>query len=159
MTVYKRNRKETATQYVITAQALQVAVIKYMMNEKYVPKKWRYMLAHGAMRISSDILDNVIGSYRTFPNTEERLTERKRYLDRANVGCYQLQSRLLCMVRTIETVTAQNFLKEGTVVAVNEDEKTIKVGDIVYFNIRAKAVVPEQPNMFFVRKEDLYGIK
>ena len=65
----------------------------------------------------------------------------------------------LYVPQAVETVTAQNFLKEGTVVAVNEEEKTIKVGDIVYFNIRAKAVVPEQPNMFFVRKEDLYGIK
>lgn len=65
----------------------------------------------------------------------------------------------LYVPQAVETVTAQNFLKEGTVVAVNEDEKTIKVGDIVYFNIRAKAVVPEQANMFFVRKEDLYGIK
>ena len=119
MTVYKRNRKETSTQYVVVAQNLQVAIIKYMMNEKYAPKKWRYMLAHGAMRISSDILDNVIGSYRTFPNTEERLLERKRYLDRAVVGCYQLQSRLLCMVRTIDTVNAENL---GNITSLLLDE-------------------------------------
>ena len=133
MTVYKRNRKETSTQYVVVAQNLQVAVIKYMMNEKYVPKKWRYMLAHGAMRISSDILDNVIGSYRTFPNTEERLLERKRYLDKAVVGCYQLQSRLLCMVRTIDTVNAENL---GNITSLLLDEiellsKTLKNSHIV----------------------------
>ena len=133
MTVYKRNRKETAREYVVTAQALQVAVIKYMMTEKYVPKKWRYMLAHGAMRISSDILDNVIGSYKTFPNTEERLAERRRYLDRANVGCYQLQSRLLCMARTIETVTAENL---GSITSLLLDEiellnKTIKNSKLI----------------------------
>lgn len=133
MTVYKRNRKETATQYVVTAQAMQVAVIKYMMNEKYVPKKWRYMLAHGAMRIASDILDNVIGSYKTFPNTEERLAERKRYLDRANVCCYQLQSRLLCMARTIDSVTAENL---GNITGLLLDEiellnKTIKNSHLV----------------------------
>ena len=133
MTVYKRNRKETSTQYVVVAQNLQVAVIKYMMNERYVPKKWRYMLAHGAMRISSDILDNVIGSYRTFPNTEERLLERKRYLDRAVVGCYQLQSRLLCMVRTIDTVNAENL---GNITSLLLDEiellsKTLKNSHIV----------------------------
>ena len=133
MTVYKRNRKETATQYVVTAQALQVSVIKYMMTEKYVPKKWRYMLAHGAMRISSDILDNVIGSYKTYPNTEDRLAERRRYLDRANVGCYQLQSRLLCMARTIETVTAENL---GSITSLLLDEiellnKTIKNSKLI----------------------------
>lgn len=45
MSVYKRNRKETATQYVVTAQALQRAIVQYVMNEKYVPKKWRFVLA------------------------------------------------------------------------------------------------------------------
>jgi len=133
MTVFKRNRKETATQYVVTAQDLQVAVIKYMMNEKYVPKKWRYMLAHGAMRIVSDILDNVIGSYKTFPNTDDRLAQRRNYLEKAMIGCYQLQNRLLCMVRVIDTVNADN-LGNITSLLLNEIEllnKTIKNSHIV----------------------------
>ena len=43
MVVYAKDRKETATQYIITAQNLQEKVLRYMMNEKRVPKKWRYL--------------------------------------------------------------------------------------------------------------------
>lgn len=57
------------------------------------------------------------------------------------------------------TVTAQDFLKQGKVLAVNADEKTIKPGDIVYFNLHAKTIVPGEKNQYFVRKEDLYGIQ
>ena len=34
MPVYARERKETAIQYVVTAQKLQTIVIKFLMNEK-----------------------------------------------------------------------------------------------------------------------------
>lgn len=60
---------------------------------------------------------------------------------------------------TANTVTAQDFLKEAKVVAVNEDENVIKAGDTVYFNIHSKTVVPDMENHYFVRKEDLYGVK
>lgn len=109
MTVYKRNRKETATQYVVTAQELQVAVIRYVMNEKYVPKKWRYILVRDVIHVVSEIVNNVVGAHRTFPNTEERLVTRRHYLEKSSVMCYQLQSQLLCMVRTIDSVNADNL--------------------------------------------------
>lgn len=57
------------------------------------------------------------------------------------------------------TVTAQDFLKEGKVLAINAKEEVVKVGDTVYFNIHAKTVVPGTKNQYFVRSEDLYGIK
>ena len=83
MPVYKKDRKETAIQYIVTAQSLQTAVIKYMMNEKRVPKKWRYMLARGAMLKASELLDNVIGSNAVFPSDEHKLQTRKDYLQAA----------------------------------------------------------------------------
>lgn len=60
---------------------------------------------------------------------------------------------------TANTITAQDFLKEGVVLAVNEDEKVIKENDIIFFNIHAKTLVPGTENEYFVRKEDLYGVK
>jgi co-chaperonin GroES (HSP10) len=60
---------------------------------------------------------------------------------------------------TTTTITAQDFLKEGTVLAVNPKEENIKVGDVVYFNIHAKTLVPGTKNQYFVRTEDLYGVK
>jgi co-chaperonin GroES (HSP10) len=60
---------------------------------------------------------------------------------------------------TTTTTTAQDFLKEGKVLAVNPKEEHIKVGDTVLFGIYAKTVVPGTKNQFFVRLEDLYAVK
>jgi len=105
MTVYARERKETSVQYIIDARKLQREVIRFMMNEKRVPKKWRYMLARGAMAKASEIVDNTIGAHSIFPNTEEKLQLRKSYLQNALTNCYQLHARLDCMVDVIDSVT------------------------------------------------------
>ena len=133
MPVYKRNRKETATQYVVTAQQLQKVTIQYLMNEIRVPKKWRFVLAQEAIHTVCGILNNVIGAHNTFPNTQERLEERKKYLQRAYIGCYQLQNQLMCMINVIQTVTVGN-LGEITGLLLDEIEllsKTIKNSHVV----------------------------
>ena len=109
MTVYARERKETSVQYIIDAKKLQREVIRYMMNEKRVPKKWRYMLARGAMAKASEIVDNAVGSHSVFPNTEEKLKLRKAYLQDALTNCYQLHARLDCMVDVIDNVTVDSL--------------------------------------------------
>ena len=119
MSVYVKDRKITKIQYVVTAQKLQVAVIQYLMNDNHVPKKWRYMLAQDAILKVSELLDNVIASNSIFPNTEERLKLRKEYYQRAIVNCYQLENKMLCMVRTIPSVNADN-LKQITSLLFDE---------------------------------------
>ena len=108
MSVYARERKETVTQYIVTAQKLQTVTIQILMNEKKFPKKWRYILVQDAILKVNEILDNVIAAHNLFPTTEERLKQRKQSLYNAVIGCYQLENKLLCMVRTINGVTAEN---------------------------------------------------
>ena len=54
--------------------------------------------------------------------------------------------------------TANDFLKEGTVIAVNEKEEVIKEGDKVLFDYRARVRVPNNPTKFLVRDVDIYMI-
>ena len=119
MSVYAKDRKITKLQYIVTAQKLQVAVIQYLMNDNHVPKKWRYMLAQDAILKVSELLDNVVASNTIFPNTEEKLALRKKYLQQALINCYQLENKMLCMVRTIQSVNAEN-LKQITSLLFDE---------------------------------------
>lgn len=119
MSVYAKDRKTTKLQYIVTAQKLQVAVIQYLMNDNHVPKKWRYMLAQDAILKVSELLDNVVASNTIFPNTEEKLTLRKKYLQQSLINCYQLENKMLCMVRTIQSVNAEN-LKQITSLLFDE---------------------------------------
>lgn len=57
------------------------------------------------------------------------------------------------------TVSAKDFLKEAKVLEVNPDAKHVKAGDTIYFDVRAKVIVPGRENQYFVRAEDVYGIK
>ena len=119
MSVYAKDRKTTKLQYIVTAQKLQVAVIQYLMNDNHVPKKWRYMLAQDAILKVNELLDNVVASNTIFPNTEEKLALRKKYLQQALINCYQLENKMLCMVRTIQSVNAEN-LKQITSLLFDE---------------------------------------
>ena len=121
MTVYAKDRKETATQYIVTAQNLQEKVLRYMMNEKRVPKKWRYLLAHAAIKKVCELVDNVIAANKTYPSNEDKLKLRKEYLEKSVVNCYQLGNHLQLMIRVIDTVDA-NSLKEISGLLLDEIE-------------------------------------
>ncbi len=119
MPVYAKDRKETNIQYVVTAQKLQIATVRFVMNDKRVPKKWRYMLAQDIVNKVSELVDNVVGANTIFPNTEEKLDGRKKYLQRAIINAYQLENKLNALVRILETVTPNN-LKE--IISLLSDE-------------------------------------
>ena len=57
------------------------------------------------------------------------------------------------------TVSAKDYLKEAKVLEVNPKAEHVKPGDTIYFDIRAKVIVPGTTNQYFVRGEDIYGIK
>jgi len=119
MPVYARQRKTTQTQYIATAQKLQVEIVKYCMSEKHFPKKYRYILVQDIIDKANEFADNVIGSSAVFPNTEERLALRKRYLERAIINCNQLENKFLLACRIIEAVTPDN-LKNITSLLLDE---------------------------------------
>ena len=109
MTIYARERKTTAIQYIVTVQKLQVEILSYVMKDKYFPKKYRYILVQDIMNKANELADNVIGSNSAFPNTEERLSLRKRYLDRAIINCRQLENKFLLACRVIKEVTPESL--------------------------------------------------
>lgn len=55
---------------------------------------------------------------------------------------------------------ARGFLREGTVLEINRkeetEEKDIKVGDKILFNINAYCYLPNDKTKGLIRKEDVY---
>ena len=54
---------------------------------------------------------------------------------------------------------ALGHLREGKVIEVNPEEKYIKPGQQILFNINAACYVPGDETKRFVRSEDIYAIK
>ena len=48
--VYTRNRKKTPFDVLANAEKLQDLVTLYVMNERYVPKKWRFMIGQDLIK-------------------------------------------------------------------------------------------------------------
>jgi len=119
MPVYARERKTTSIQYVATAQKIQAEILSYCMNEKRFSKKYRYVLVQDIINKSNELGDNVIGAKAIFPNTEEHVILRKRYLERAIVNCYQLENKFTLACRTVQSVTPDS-LKNITSLLLDE---------------------------------------
>ena len=120
MSVHAKDRNETATQYVVTAQSLQIETIKYLMNENRIGKKWRFILVQDAILKVSELLDNTVAANATFPSNEEKLADRKKYMQKALVNCYQLQNKLLTILRVIPDKVTADSMKNVTSLLLDE---------------------------------------
>ena len=60
--VYTRNRKKTPFDVLANAEKLQDLVTLYVMNERYVPKKWRFMIGQDLIKKIDELNDNIIAA-------------------------------------------------------------------------------------------------
>ncbi|NNJ30079.1 hypothetical protein [Lacrimispora defluvii] len=103
--VYTRNRKKTPFDVATNAEKLQDLVTLYVMDEKRVPKKWRYMIGQDLIRKIDELNDNVIAANSIYAMNEEDLSKRKEYAQRAISNGYQLQRKLSRLVRCVPSAT------------------------------------------------------
>ena len=107
--VYERNRKQTSVQFLATAEQLQEILTRFLGNEKRIPKKWRFLICTGMIEKVDELVDNVVAANTVFPSNEERMKKRWDYLTAALINCYQLQSKLIRLMRVVETVTPESL--------------------------------------------------
>lgn len=91
--VYDRNRSHTGFTPIDNAADLMDEVTRYVIKEKYVSKKLRYLLGDDLIRKADEIYDNV-----TFANeiyaSKENIRRRRAYWNRAVACCKQLDRKL-----------------------------------------------------------------
>ena len=72
--VYTRNRKKTPFDVLANAEKLQDLVTLYVMNERYVPKKWRFMIGQDLIKKIDELNDNIIAANSIYAmNDQDRL--------------------------------------------------------------------------------------
>ena len=109
--VYARNRKAAEMQFYKVGQELQMEITKYVMNEKRVPKKWRYNIGNKMIATVDSMMDNIIAANSIFPTNDELLKRRNIYQVYANNNCYQLQNQLIRLHNCVPTATIKSLLK------------------------------------------------
>lgn len=106
--VYARNRKQTAFDPVDTAATLQDKVTIYVMNEKRVPKKWRFMIGTSLIEAADRICDYAIAANATWPD-EKHIDRRKDYWRQTIIACKQLDRKLARLQNVIPSATASSM--------------------------------------------------
>lgn len=102
--VYARNRKETFFEPVDNAASLQDAVTQYVMNEKRVPKKWRFVIGIDLIRKTDEIMDLAISANETWMG--EATIEKRRDLWRECFkACKQLDRKLSRLINCVPSAT------------------------------------------------------
>ncbi|GFI27271.1 hypothetical protein IMSAGC012_02398 [Lachnospiraceae bacterium] len=122
--VYVRNRKKTKFDVVTNAEKLQDDITLYVMNERFVPKKWRYMIGEDLIAKIDELNDNAIAANSIYATKEKDLETRKTYQQRAIINGYQLQRKLTRLIRCVPSATASSL--EDIIALLEEEIKDIK---------------------------------
>lgn len=107
--VYKRLREETDFDTLELCDDLVRQTMKYVMNEKYVPKRWRFMCGEKLVNYADRIREYVTVANDIRATDEEKLEQRNTYQSRALSYCNLYQSKLIDMEEVIDSVTCENL--------------------------------------------------
>lgn len=122
--VFLRKRADTELTFMTTARQLQNELTKYVMREKVMPKKWRYMIGRTLISKVDEMVDNIIAANSIYVTTEHDLELRKEFQTKAICNCFQIQSKLLRMIDCIETVTVKSLTP--AIKLLNKEVATLK---------------------------------
>ena len=109
--VYARNREETKMAFYANALELQIEIIKFCMKEKFIPKKWRYAIGYDLISKVNELVDNITYANSIYPTSDAELELRKKFQTLAICNCFQIQNKIVCAERSIETVKIEKLEK------------------------------------------------
>ena len=99
--VYARDRKHTPFDPVDRCADLQDEISKFLGDEKYVPKKWRLILADNTLAKCDELMDNILAANNSAKGSEIRQERIKA----AIINCVQLDRKLARLQNTVPTAS------------------------------------------------------
>ena len=105
---YRRNRRETKFDIPEMAHKLKHEVAKYCMNEKYVPKRWRYIDGKPAIDYAAKIREAVIIA-NEIPLDTAHIKIRENYQQTALSYCHLLELQLMDIAEECDGATHDNL--------------------------------------------------
>ncbi len=110
---FARTHKETDFDIMTLAVDLKKKVAKYVLNEKYVPKKWRYFDGRDAVIYARNIRDCASWANDIKIGTEdadpEKVKERLEYEEKALRYCNMLQFQLMDIIDDCDGANEDNM--------------------------------------------------
>lgn len=99
--VFRRNRGTTGLDFMDVASHINEELTKFLMNEKNVPKRYRYMYTFPICDIMHSMKRNLTSANSTFPANEESLKMRREYQQKAINDCESIIDALQDMIEVL----------------------------------------------------------
>lgn len=96
--VYARKRSISDYEFYNTARIIKLQVNKLMLNERYVPKRYRFTNAIPAIEMARSIVYNINRADQFYPNSSFNVLQRRKYLSLAIADCEQICLELQDMI-------------------------------------------------------------
>ena len=137
-----KSRRTDKSEMCYLANEVEYKVIKMTMNEKYFPKRARFIITNKLIDSAMNVSANFNAANAIFPNTEEKLKLREQYqtIGKANISVLEHQLNLSVKLFNIPSAVMDdifsqvsemkkmysNWVKSGRKILAKEIEKKNK---------------------------------
>ncbi|MDL2318552.1 hypothetical protein LJC74_05690 [Eubacteriales bacterium OttesenSCG-928-A19] len=83
------------------ATQLRIELTRLVMNEKHVPKRYRFIFAQPIITMLRNLMNGIIAANTIYPTNDHELEQRRDYQTRAIIHCEQLLQELQYMMTVL----------------------------------------------------------
>lgn len=99
--VLARKRGVSEMEFYHCTKDLRVTATRFLMNDKYVPKRWKPVFTFPMLDLLRDMTNCICAANDIYPYNEDRLLQRTRLQDQAIEDCSKLWDNLQWMIETL----------------------------------------------------------
>ena len=99
--VLARKRSVSVLEFYKNAQELRSALTRFVMSEKHVPKRYRFVFAMPTIELLNALFNNITMANTIYPINEHELQMRRDYQTKAIGNCEQILQMLQYMLETL----------------------------------------------------------
>lgn len=99
--VLLRHRGISEMEFYRTADTIRGELTRFLMNDKYVPKKWRFVFTYPTIDLIRQLFSDMIEANDIYPHSDEEVTRRKAVQQRTIDTCEKIYEQLQYMLTTL----------------------------------------------------------
>ena len=111
--VFRRNRGATVLEFMDNAGRINESLTRFLMNEKNVPKSYRFMYTFPICGIMHSMKRNIVSANSTFPVNDTSLAMRREYQQKAINDCESIIDALQDMIEVLTGIDVDKLEPVG----------------------------------------------
>lgn len=111
--VFSRYHQETGLEFWDNAVEIEVFLTRFLMNEKNVPKRYRYVYTVPILHAVQRMQDHIVAANSIFPVTEDDLKNRRDEQQKAINACEAVIQRVQRMIPVLSGIDVDKLDSVG----------------------------------------------